>query len=341
MVVALLVLVSMLSACRGVVPEPVDHAEHVPPTHGTVPPPSRSAHAREDPEPFIAGTFDDALVGEASGVAASVRNPGWVYVLDDGPGTDGVVAVNTVHGGTVRIAVEGLDGRDTEGLAVARCTARARARSCLFIGDIGNNQDLWTSVDVWRVREPHLDGRHRTRTVTGTTATYTYDASPTDAEALLVADGRPFLVTKERLDRSTGRAPRPRLLAADAWGDGVLRDAGAIELPEPTIGLAAAAVGNVVTGGDVGAGVVVLRTYDHVVAYTPPSPDAPLDTLADWSAREVPGLPALPQPEGVAVDACGLWLVSERIDSVWLAPWTPASSDEVEETACPSGDARS
>jgi hypothetical protein len=251
------------------------------------------------------------------------------------------VAIDTIDGGTVRIVVEGLDGRDTEGLAVAGCTARPRRGSCLFIGDIGNNQGLWTSVEVWRVREPRLDARRGEATVAGAVATYTYDASPADAETLLVVDGRPFLVTKERLDRSTGRAPRPRLLAADGWGDGVLRDTGAIELPEPTIGLAATTVGNVVTGGDVGAGVVVLRTYDHVVAYTPPSPDAPLDTLADWPAREVPGLPALPQPEGVAVDACGLWLVSERVDSVWLAPWTPASSDEVEEQACPSGDGRS
>ena len=95
------------------------------------------------------------------------------------------------------------------------------------------------------------------------------------------------------------------------------------------------------TGGAVGDGVVVLRTYDHVVAYTPPTPDAPLDALPSWSPREVPGMPALPQPEGIAVDACGLWLVSERVHSVWLAPWNPAPSDEVEEHTCPSGDGRS
>jgi hypothetical protein len=340
-VVTLLVLVSMLSACRGVAPEPVDHAEHGPPTHGTVPPPSRSPQRRGDPEPFIAGAVEDAVVGEASGVAASVRNPGWVYVLDDGPGTDGVVAVDTVAGRVVRVVVAGLDGRDTEGLEVAGYTARRRSRSCLFIGDIGNNQDLWRSVDIWRIREPRLAARRRPVTVDGAIATYTYDGAPANAEALLVAGGRPFLVTKERLDPSTGRAPPPRLLAAADWGDGVLRDTGAIALPEPTIGLAAATVGNVVTGGGADDGVVVLRTYDHVVAYTPPSPDASLDTLADWSAHEVSGLPVLPQPEGVSVDACGLWLVSERVDSVWLAPWTPASSGEVEEQTCPSGDGRS
>lgn len=338
--VMLLALLGLLSACHGAVSEPVDHAEHAPPTQATIPPPSGSPRPRGEPEPFVAGTFDEAVVGEASGVAASVRNPGWVYVLDDGPGADGVVAVDTIDGTSTRIVVDGLEGRDTEGLAVAGCSARPRSQPCLFIGDIGNNAGRWTSVDVWRVREPRLRGARRVPT-RGTRATYTYGTAPVDAEALLVDDGRPYLVTKERLDRSTGQAPPPRLLAADSWGGGVLHDLGTIDLPDPTVGLAAAAVGNVVTGGDAGAGVVVLRTYDHVVVYTPPAPGAPLDTLATWSAREVRGIPGLPQPEGIAVDACGLWLVSERVDSVWLAPWTPASSDEVEEHTCPSGDGRS
>jgi hypothetical protein len=378
-VVALLVLVSMGSACDGAAPDPVDHAEHAPPTPDTVPRPSGSTRSREDPEPFIAGTFDEALIGEASGVAASVRNPGWVYVLDDGPGTDGVVAVDTLGGGAVRIIIDGFDVRDTEGLAVGRCGTqrpsdsarqppdggtqrpsdgatqphpdgaerqvrtdeRRQRRTCLFIGDIGNNQDLWTTVDIWRLREPTLDGRPHSVTLPAAVTTYAYDRAPVDAEALLVEDGRPFLVTKERMDPASGRAPPPHLLAADRWGGGVLRDLGTIPLPQPTIGLAAAAVGNVVTGGEAGADVVILRTYDHVVAYTPPTPGAGLETLDAWSPREVSGLPELPQAEAVAVDRCGLWLASERVDSLWLAPWSPAVSGEFEEQACPSGDGRS
>ncbi|MBW3603958.1 MAG: hypothetical protein KY460_03420 [Actinobacteria bacterium] len=213
--------------------------------------------------------------------------------MDDGPGADGVVAVDTRYGGEVRVLVEGLSGRDTEGLATGRCDPAGTGR-CLYIGDIGNNQRLWPSVDVWRVREPRLDARSERVRVDGERATYTYPDAPADAEALLVADGRPFLVTKERRDPASGRAPPPRLLAAPRWGDAV---------------------------------------------------------------------PALQQAEGLAVDRCGLWLVSERdrftpddADDaahrdgaqrpsprapLWLVPRTSARSDDDEEQACPTGDAPS
>lgn len=339
-VAALLVLVSMISACRGTDRIPVNDADLPSPTRATVPPPSGSPTRSEKPEPFVAGTFDRKVVGEASGVAPSVRNAGWVYVLDDGPGTDGVLAVDTMGGGMVRLIVEGMSGRDTEGLAVGACRTGARRR-CLFIGDIGNNQSLWPTVDVWRVREPRLRGRSGELRVTGAMATYTYPDAPVDAEALLVADGRPFLVTKERRDPADGRAPPPRLLAARRWGDGVLRDRGAIALPAPSIGLAAAIVGNVVTGGGVGDGRVILRTYDHVVEYTPPNADAPLDTLPAWRAREVDDVPPLAQPEGAAVDRCGIWLVDEQVDTLWLVPSVSTPPDDVQEQACPTGNAPS
>lgn len=337
---ALLVLLSMISACRGAERIPVNDADLPSPTRAAVPPPSGSPTRSEKPEPFVAGTFDSLIVGEASGVAPSVRNAGWVYVLDDGPGADGVLAVDTVGGGMVRLIVESMSGRDTEGLAVGACDARKRRR-CLFIGDIGNNQGLWPTVEVWRVREPDLQGRSGELRVTAATATYSYPGVPVDAEALLVADGRPFLVTKERRDPDNGRAPPPRLLAALRWGDGVLRDRGAIALPRPSVGLAAAIVGNVVTGGGVGDGRVILRTYDHVVEYTPPRPGVALDTLPEWTAREVDNVPPLAQPEGAAVDHCGIWLVDEQVDSLWLVPNRSTPSDDVQEQACPTGNAPS
>jgi hypothetical protein len=337
------VVLALATACSAATPVPSPRGEQVERSAVAASPrPDGDRDAVADPDPFVAGSFDRADLAEASGVAVSTRNPGWVYVLDDGPGTRGVTAVDTVRDTHVDVVVDGLDGRDTEGLAVGTCDPDG-ARTCLFVGDIGNNEDRWNTIDVWRVPEPVLRPRRAPLTVTSTVSSYGYERAPVNAEALLVADGRPFLVTKERRRTDDDRTPRPHLLAADRWGAGTLRDLGPIPLPRPAFGLAAATVGNVVTGGDVrGDGMVVLRTYDHVVAYTPPTPNAPLETLPTWSTRELEGIPALPQPEGLAVDGCGLWLVSEGVDSLWLVPWaatgTPAQSDDIEELRCPSGD---
>lgn len=350
---ALLVLISSISACGGIARQPVDNADSSPPTSETVPP-VESSRVREGSQPVRAGAFDLDVVGEASGLARSVRNPGITYVLDDGPGSTGVVAVAGGSAPTTEVHVEGLDGRDTEGLAVAPCESGTE-RSCLYIGDIGNNQQAWTSVRVWRVPEPPLDEAPSALLVDGDVATYTYPDEPVDAEALLLEDGRPFLVTKER-SSDVQESPPPRLLGATAFADGALRDLGAIALPEPASGgFAGAFFGNVVTGGEAVGGLVVLRTYDHVLVYQPPSRGADLSTLATWVPREI-DTPLLGQAEAVTADHCGLWLTSEGVDSIWLvpaelpltsqrneAPHTPADEldQKDEEQVCPTGSVRS
>lgn len=320
---------------------PVEHADSSPPTRTSIPPPARSEPQPAGIEPFVAGTFDLSVVGEASGLALSVRNPDVVYVLDDGPGTTGVLAVDITDNSATRLTVNDLDGRDTEGLAVGACGRRGR-RSCLYIGDIGNNQGAWPSVDVWRIREPDLAGAGRRLTVDGAVATYTYPGAAVNAEALLVDKGRPYLVTKPPRPSDGSGTPAPRLLGARRFADGDLRDLGAIDLPEPDgFGLAAAVVGNVVTGGEMAGGHVVLRTYDHVLVYTPPEPGAPLRTLRRWMPREI-DTPRLTQGEAAAMDGCGIWLVSEQVDSIWLVPWRSQTlADDLQERTCPNGSAHS
>jgi hypothetical protein len=358
----------LLGACSGIWHEPVDHAESSPSARATFPPTTRSAPREGRPEPFVAGSFDLDVIGEASGLALSVRNPGIAYVLDDGPGSTGVLAVDTTTGTTTRLTIEGLEGRDTEGLATGPCAGGGRQRAggrgpggegerqraaptCLFIGDIGNNQSAWRSVQVWRIREPDLARRRSSAsddlphmseiTVTGDVATYTYPDAPVDAEALLVDEGRPFLITKERREPGSGRTPRPRLLGARRFADGRLRDFGALRLPAPrTGGWAAAFVGNVVTGADFDGERVVARTYDHVLIYTPHVEGAPLRTLRRWKPREV-ATPPLRQGEGVAMNRCGIWLISEGVDSIWLVPQHPRPVDDMQEVACPNGSAPS
>lgn len=334
----------LLSACSPGTRAPMDHADSSPSVHASLPPSTPAAVPVETAsEPIVAGTFDIAVVGEASGVARSVRNSGWVYVLDDGPGSTGVLAIDTATNAATTVTVAGLEGRDTEGLAVGDC-GRAGAHSCLFIGDIGNNQSAWESVSVWRIREPPLHGADARITVDGDVATYTYPDAPVNAEALLVERGAPYLVTKpERLPASSSAAPKPHLLGARRFADGELRDHGAIDLPEPetgTVGLAGALLGNVVTGGEKVGDRVVLRTYDQVAVYTPPEPDARLRTLRAWRPHRV-ATPRVRQGEAVTMDACGIWLTSEGVDSVWLTPWRSTPPDDEQEQACPTGNAHS
>lgn len=317
----LLVLVACVGGSEAEPPTPAAAPEQAPPAAPEQAPAVSEQAAPPDGcggDPFscrtapeLVGTFDPAVVGEASGLAASRRTPGAWYLLDDGPGTTGVQMLAPDAGILGTVTVAGLDGTDTEDLAVGPC-GPGDPTWCVYVGDIGDNAAGREAVQVWRFPEPGLvDGRAPEEPVGADVATLTYPDGPVDAEALLVdTEGVPYLVTKSE---------PARLLGAPGFADGVLVDHGVVPVPKPELPFAASAVGNVVTGGDAVPGRVLLRTYDEVVEYVAPALDAPLSTLPTWTPQPLPS-PGLPQSEAVAYSAegCGWATVSEGVGDLWL-----------------------
>ena len=260
--------------------------------------------------PRTVGAFGPRLAPEASGLAASRRTPGLLYLVDDGPATTSLVVVRAKTGRALgRMPVAGLDGTDTEDLAVGPCDASGD-RSCIYIADIGDNLAARDSVTITRVEEPDLSAGVPASPVSAAQVRLTYPDGPTDAEALLVdRDGRLLIVSKAPGTRGRGAA---RLYQARDFRDQQMRALGRVRIPQPALPLAAAVVGNVVTGGDAAAGRVVLRTYDAIFEFTAPDPGAQLRRFPNWPVREVAS-PAEPQGEAVAYgpDGCSLFTVSE------------------------------
>lgn len=256
----------------------------------------------------MVGSFGRANAPEASGVAASRRNPGLLYVVDDGPGTTSLLVIRARDGHLVgRLAVEGLDGVDTEDLAVGPCD-RTSDLTCVYVGDIGDNVQGRDDVSVVRFEESAMDDG-LPGSVVGESIALTYPDGPHDAEALLV-DGRGTIgiVTKSAGRHGRGGA---RLFLADQFGDGMLTAGPAVRLPPPRRPFASAILGNVVTGGDATPGGVVLRTYDAIYEFRGPR-GAPLRAFPAWHVTQLPP-PSEPQGEAVAygVDGCSVYTVSE------------------------------
>ncbi|WP_158563885.1 hypothetical protein [Jiangella anatolica] len=261
------------------------------------------------------GTLGDDTVVEVSGMAASVRTPGLYYVVGDEPGTTQVAAVREDGTLVATIELAGMDTENAEALAVGPC-GDDPASSCLYVGDIGDHVGR-DHVTVHRAPEPDLDDPPAS--VEADALEYTYEDGPTDAEALVVdADGRPLIVSKAPFDEDTGETGSTRLYRGPADG-GELALLGEIVLPEPESGFLAGLVGNVVTdaSADLGAGRVLLRTYDEVLEYRAPAPGADVAEFPDWPLRRVPAGSVL-QAETVAytVDGCGYLTTSELTGDV-------------------------
>jgi hypothetical protein len=126
---------------------------------------------------------------EASGAAPSLRTPGMVWVENDGRGPY-VYAVDAAGGLRGRVHVTGAAITDWEDIAVQRCAAG----SCLYVGDIGDNNAQRAGITVYRVPEPAPGD---TATAPAEAFPAAYPDGPHDAEAMIVLpDGSLFVATK-------------------------------------------------------------------------------------------------------------------------------------------------
>jgi hypothetical protein len=141
---------------------------------------------------------------EASGMAVSRQFPGRVYHINDS-GDTGKFYITGMDGKDTRgVSVMGFDPQDTEALSLGPCGSNRRG-SCLYLGDIGDNDANRKSIEVVVVDElkdfsqavrPRIRLKLR------------YPDGPHDAESLAVhPNGTIFLLTKERPARLFKASP--------------------------------------------------------------------------------------------------------------------------------------
>ena len=133
-----------------------------------------------------------AELPEASGVAVSRRTPGRLWAHNDS-GEPVLVALDARGSVTARVRLSGVKIEDWEAVAVGACPGG----SCIYIGDIGDNEAERKRVTVYRVSEPAGEES----VVVKEMFHATYPDGAHDAEALLVTpDGGLFIVTKGETD---------------------------------------------------------------------------------------------------------------------------------------------
>jgi hypothetical protein len=128
-------------------------------------------------------------LAEGSGVAASRKTPGRLWTHNDS-GEPVLFALDDKGTVTGRLTLSGAKVEDWEAIAVGPCPAG----SCIFVGDIGDNDTERPHVTIYRIPEPaEANGSAKVTDVFHAT----YPDGAHDAEALLVTpDGRLHIVTK-------------------------------------------------------------------------------------------------------------------------------------------------
>jgi hypothetical protein len=225
-------------------------------------------------------------VPEASGVAASRRTPGNVWVHNDA-GEPTLFAFDASGKAQGQVRISGVTLTDWEDLAAGSC----REGSCLYVADIGDNHHQRKQIAVYRLVEPRIGD---TTIASAESWAAAYPDGARDAEALFVLpSGQMFVVSKER-PAATALYRFP--LSTPGGGIGRLEKVSNLPLDHVT-GASASPDGN----------WVALRTHHELVFYR----SADLVSGANSEPRRFDLTPlGEPQGEGVAFGADGLIYLS-------------------------------
>jgi hypothetical protein len=129
---------------------------------------------------------------ETSGLAKGRRNPALLWTHNDSGNDPVLFGLDSAGTIVARVALQDALNEDWEDLEAGPC----QDGHCLYVGDIGDNRALRTSITIYVVPEPS-PGSTDVRPLRRLSARY--PAGPQDAEALFVLpDGGVHIVTKGR-----------------------------------------------------------------------------------------------------------------------------------------------
>lgn len=249
------------------------------------------------------GNVANASVNEASGLAASRKNDGVLWVHNDSGDTARVFAMTPAgtHLGIYNLS--GVTAIDCEDMAVG--PGPVKGKQYIYLADIGDNNAVRSTIRVYRVEEPTVSSTQQPVTVNLTgvqTLTFVYEDGARDAETLVIdpRNGDLYVVSKResrsRVYRAAASTLTPgtsitlRYMAQLPWGW--------------------ATAGDISPQGD----EIIIRGYLTASAWARP-PNSNLWDAFSGTAYTAP-LIAEPQGEAVAYDAKGngYYTVSEGVN---------------------------
>ncbi len=171
-------------------------------------------------------TRNPADLTENSALVSSPSEPGTLFTINDSGNEPMLFALDTTGAFRGRWRVAGASNRDWEAASGGPCISgsgpysiRAGA-SCLFIGDIGDNEAQRSVLTVYQIDEPRVSDTAHTDELPAQMLRFRYPDQAQDAEALYVGpQGTMFLITKRKRRNSKGKLRPARVfaIAADAW----------------------------------------------------------------------------------------------------------------------------
>ena len=237
--------------------------------------------------------LSSATLTEASGLADSKKNTGYLWVHEDGGNPPQIFLLKKNGVVSKSIYIKGATNRDWEDMALAK--GPDASLDYIYLGDIGDNTKQYSTYHIYRFAEPSSS----TDTVkTFDKISFKYTDGAHDAEAMLVDNNTKeiYIITKDNPARIY-KIPYPQSITAT--NNAVLADS--------------LTYGNVVSASISTSGKnIILKTYFALSLY----PRKTGETIEQAFKKTPTPLPYQMEPQGEAVayanDNSGYFTLSEK-----------------------------
>jgi hypothetical protein len=142
---------------------------------------------------------------ESSGVVVSRTQPGVLWSHNDSGDGPNLYAIDISGKLLAQFRVANAMARDWEDISSGPCPAGGETKeppqpsACLYVADIGDNNQVRREVTIYIVAEPKVPGSDASPPVTARSFNFRYAEGPTDAEAIAVRpNGEITIVSKGR-----------------------------------------------------------------------------------------------------------------------------------------------
>lgn len=232
-----------------------------------------------------------SVVNEASGMIASVQNPGLLWVHNDSGDSARLFGIHANGNLVVELSFPTIRAVDWEDIALDRATGH------IYIGDIGDNFSIRTTKQIYRFKEPKItpETPRQLAIKAVDTLTFKYPDGRRDAEVLFVHNGDLIVISKRDAVPRVYQLP---LNFSNASQSTVMAT------PLGTVAYRVNMETDRILAGDAHGGRIVLRSANRLLLW--PGRDALLNDPPHVVAYAIE-----PQGESLALDDQGVYTVSE------------------------------
>lgn len=253
-------------------------------------------------QPKQLGKLTDPGLVEASGLAPSRRNPGFLWTEEDSGNPNQIQLVRPDGSVAARFTINGATNRDWEDIAVG--PGPVAGETYVYLAEIGDNKRRYPEKIIYRFPEPAISGQTLPYTGTITKADVIRLAlpdGPQNAEAILIDPTTKDLYILSKGDESElYQAKFPQSLTQTIMMTRLL------VMPFDKVTSAGISPDN---------REILIRTYDQLFYY----PRRAGESVADALKRAPRLIPLASEPQGEAVgwaiDGSGYYTTSENPDA--------------------------